>query len=199
MNFLHQANCWIAPALLAVAMPAFAQVFRCKQPDGRIAYQDTPCASGEQKKLAKPVGVPEPAADAPPQRSYVPYTQFDRKRSIQKAIANGTPETTMTRAELDAAMGRPDSEEFGPYDGTWYDILVYEVPDRTYIVFLQNGVVVAVQESREPVPAKPCPTEFEKKRLEQEMNAPQNRGNKEYQKDLRKRLADAKSCKIYGK
>ncbi|WP_419095634.1 DUF4124 domain-containing protein, partial [Curvibacter soli] len=41
----------IAFAVLAVAMaPAFA-VNKCKGPDGRVVYQDAPCADGQGKKL----------------------------------------------------------------------------------------------------------------------------------------------------
>ena len=36
---------------LGIAQTAVADIFRCKQPDGKTAYQHIPCADGEQKAI----------------------------------------------------------------------------------------------------------------------------------------------------
>ena len=38
-------------ALLSASQPATADIYKCKQPDGKTTYQQIPCAGGEQKVL----------------------------------------------------------------------------------------------------------------------------------------------------
>jgi hypothetical protein len=62
---------WFGLLLLACSpIPAHAQVYRCTARNGSVAYQDRPCAPGEQQKVIEvpghaPAGyVPPPAATA---------------------------------------------------------------------------------------------------------------------------------------
>jgi hypothetical protein len=41
----------LVAVLLAGAMPAWADVYRCTGPDGRTVYQESPCATGTQKTI----------------------------------------------------------------------------------------------------------------------------------------------------
>lgn len=197
MTLRYQAVWRLAPLLLAVALPAHAQVFRCKQPDGRIAYQDTPCATGEQKKVASPASGSAPSGDAPPPIDYKQQlNELDRRSKIREAIANGTPMVSMTRAELDSAMGRPDSVNTGQYGTSSQDQLVYRRGSRTLYVYVKDGVVTSIQNNQNVQAArKPCPTESEIKRIELDMSTLQNRDNQQLQTELRKQLAEAKACK----
>lgn len=43
-----------ACVLALVAGAAQAEIYRCKQANGQLSYQDTPCASGEQRKIDGP-------------------------------------------------------------------------------------------------------------------------------------------------
>lgn len=199
MKTLYKAKWWIVPAVLATATPAFAQVYRCKQPDGRIAYQDTPCATGEQKKVASPASGSDPvqSAEAPPPADFKQkLNELDRRRNVREAIAAGTPMASMTRAELDAAMGRPDSVSSNQYGSSFQEQLVFNRGGRSYSVLVKDGVVTSVQnyENQQP-PRKACPTEYDIKRIELDMSTLQNRENQPLQAQLRRQLADAKACK----
>jgi hypothetical protein len=199
MKTLYKAKWWIVPAVLAAATPAFAQVYRCKQPDGRIAYQDTPCATGEQKKVASPASGSDPvqSAEAPPPADFKQkLNELDRRRNVREAIAAGTPMASMTRAELDAAMGRPDGVSSNQYGSSFQEQLVFNRGARSYSVLVKDGVVTSVQNyEKQQAPRKACPTEYDIKRIELDMSTLQNRENQPLQAQLRRQLADAKACK----
>jgi hypothetical protein len=199
MKTLYKAKWWIVPAVLAAATPAFAQVYRCKQPDGRIAYQDTPCATGEQKKVASPASGSDPvqSAEAPPPADFKQkLNELDRRRNVREAIAAGTPMASMTRAELDAAMGRPDGVSSNQYGSSFQEQLVFNRGARSYSVLVKDGVVTSVQNyENQQAPRKACPTEYDIKRIELDMSTLQNRENQPLQAQLRRQLADAKACK----
>lgn len=197
MKTLHKAKCLIAPVLLIAAMPAYAQVFRCKLQDGSVAYQDTPCAAGEQKKVASPASGSAPSADAPPPIDYKQkLNELDRRRNIREAIAAGTPMVSMTRAELDSAMGRPDGVNTGQYGDSSQDQLIYRRGSRTFYVYVKDGVVTSIQnrQGTQTAQRKACPTELDIKRIELDMSKLQNRDNQQLQTELRKQLAEAKAC-----
>ena len=53
-------------ASLSLATPAWAQVYKCQGPDGRIEYTGTPCGSGPQQQLSiKGSSAASPASPAP--------------------------------------------------------------------------------------------------------------------------------------
>lgn len=62
-----------ALALLGLASTASAAVFKCRQPDGRIAFRDSPCPEGEEvwrkKHSPKPAATPyeDPEFDTRPE------------------------------------------------------------------------------------------------------------------------------------
>ncbi|WP_229259406.1 DUF4124 domain-containing protein [Duganella aceris] len=58
---------WLsACALLLAAGAAQAEIYRCKQASGQLSYQDTPCASGEQRKIDGPATARHDPPPAPP-------------------------------------------------------------------------------------------------------------------------------------
>ena len=68
----------LAAALLAVALPTGAQtVFRCTGPDGRVAYQETPCDPRAAQRR-----VPTGSAPTP--------DEIDARRSLERDAYRGS-------------------------------------------------------------------------------------------------------------
>lgn len=80
-------------ALLAVAGPAQAQLYKCAGADGRIAYQQTPCPEvAKEKRLAAPPpgpeAVPKSAAPEAPKGGWdAETTQKMRSDCVTSALA----------------------------------------------------------------------------------------------------------------
>jgi len=185
-------------SLLALSLPAAAQ-FRCRAPDGSISFQQNPCPNGHgQQKLDMRVDQPAAAATSPDYSS--PLSELERQRKVREAIMAGRPMVSMTRAELDSAMGSPlrsSSGQVGP-DST--DQLYYQRGGRGFYVSLRNGLVVAFDDV-DPLPAraaqagKPCPSAREIRDIEIDISKLANRDNKPLQLELNKRLLDARACR----
>lgn len=92
MTALKQAAVW---ALLLAAGAAQAEIFRCKQANGAVAYQDTPCASGEQRKIEGPATArhPPPAPEgltaqmaAEAAEYNARYAEAERRRLVRETV-----------------------------------------------------------------------------------------------------------------
>ncbi|MES2900480.1 MAG: DUF4124 domain-containing protein [Pseudomonadota bacterium] len=68
-----------ACSLMLIAAPASAEVFRCKMPDGRMAYQDVACPeNGDQKVVA-------PSRIKPPPPRQMTEQDYHDQRMAQKS------------------------------------------------------------------------------------------------------------------
>jgi hypothetical protein len=84
---------WLSACVLAlVAGAAQAEIYRCKQANGQLSYQDTPCASGEQRKIEGPATArhdPPPAPPLPPPilpDNRPPYAEPDLRQLVRDTV-----------------------------------------------------------------------------------------------------------------
>ncbi len=63
-----------ASALMLLAVPAAAEVFRCKMPDGRMAYQDVACPENGDQKVVAPSRI-----KPPPPRQMTEQDYYDQR------------------------------------------------------------------------------------------------------------------------
>lgn len=186
--------------LASLSLPAAAQ-YRCRAPDGSISFQQNPCPEGAgQQKLDVRVNAPAAPGATPDYTGSL--NELERQRKIREAISAGRPMVSMTRAELDVAMGAPQRSSSGQSGTDQNDQLLYLRNGRSIYVSLKNGVVVAFDDvdppmgaSRTAPAAKPCPSAREIRDIEIDISKLANRDNKPLQLELNKRLLDAKACR----
>lgn len=190
---------WTLLLLASLSLPAAAQ-YRCRAADGSISFQQNPCPEGAgQQKLDVRVNAPAAPGAAPDYNGSL--SELERQRKIREAISAGRPMVSMTRAELDVAMGAPQRSSSGQAGPDQNDQLLYLRNGRSIYVSLRNGVVVAFDDvdpplgSRAAQSAKPCPSAREIRDIEIEISKLANRDNKPLQLELNKRLLDAKACR----
>ena len=92
----------IALALCLTTMPAAADTFKCKKPDGTVAYQGTPCAQDEpggRMELKTPEASPTPKRNDGDQRALKDaYESRMAKRDYEGAVAFATTDKERHRA-----------------------------------------------------------------------------------------------------
>lgn len=193
----------LALMLTVACLPALAQ-FKCRQPDGTTAYQQTPC-SGPQtdQRLTAPapaqVDTPtDPTGQAARSRLKVQAAEAERATRIRVAIESRQPLVGMTREQLDRALGDPDKVNADQYGARAKNQLIYYRGNRTLMVYTTDGVVTAIQ-NRDGVPSSarkaPCPTEAEIRNIEVDMSKIANRGNERVQASLAAKLEKARACR----
>ena len=173
-------------ALLAAPTLCLAQ-YKCVQSDGKVAFQEMPCAAGaSSQKLGVGSGGVGAAAG----------------NGHWSAIARGVPEVGMTRTELDAAVGRPDKTSTAQNGTNSDEIRTYNKSERTYEVTVRNGVVSSVSAKAPETttttttttaaePRRSCPTPAQIRDMEFEAAKIANRDNYA----LRSQIADAQACR----
>jgi len=190
-----------AAALLLAAAPAWA-INKCKGPDGKMHYQDTPCAaehSGGEVDIKPATGHADPeTANQVKARAQVQQAKSDREDAVNKGIATGEPVIGMTEEELQRALGAPSKVNAANYSGTRKDQLIYYKNNGTWYVYTKNGVVESIQFSQDVAshirnrPAH-CPTELELRNLRVSANSISAGPD---QKEAYKRaLDDDRACK----
>lgn len=181
-----------------VTVPAAAQ-YKCKLPGGGTTYQQTPCPfDGAQEKIRVFASPSEGAASATQPNYKAQLAELDRTRLIREAIAARRPMITMTREELDSAMGPPDKINAAQYGAVTQDQMTYFRGGRTFLVYAENGVVTAIQDNDgAPSAARrpSCPTPKDIRDIEIEKSKIANRENEALQADLSQRIRDAKACR----
>jgi hypothetical protein len=169
---------------LVVSQGAQAQ-YKCKQADGKIAYQQSPCAEGASAQKL----------DLTP--SSGPATTSGERQSDWSAIARGEPKVGMTVKDLEQALGKPSRVNLAQYGPNTDDQLIYYRGNRTLYVYVRNGVVASIQNTEggeikvdSPSP-KPCLTPQQIRELEFEASRIVNRGNA----GMHDALAKARACR----
>lgn len=184
--------------LIILAFPATAQN-KCKQSDGTTVYQQAACAnSTKQESLRVFAAPPEEVASSARPNFRAQINELDRKQAIRDAIAAGRPMVTMTREELQLAMGSPDKLNAAQYGSRTHDQLIYYRNGRTLFVYTENGVVSSIQNTEGTATAtrqRQCPTATQIRDIEIEQSKLANRDDAELQSNLAARLLDAKSCR----
>ena len=73
-------------ALVVLLLPAVghAQLFKCKDANGKIAYQETPCPTGEQKRIATDKA-PDPGSGSAVKGPRVTGTDQDKRIALDRS------------------------------------------------------------------------------------------------------------------
>ena len=80
---------------------AYAELYKCKGPDGKIVFSDTPC--GDDTQVAKPVAAP--AKSAPGGRYELTDSDRERIRTLESTAASANSEQR-TAAQLEISNTR---------------------------------------------------------------------------------------------
>ena len=135
-------NCWLLVGALLTAGPTWA-VNKCTGADGKVSYQETPCAvSGQTLNIRKTSNSAEVNAQSNAQER---LNKLKRDNAMSEAIRTNTPIVGMTLAELEKAMGPATKVNADNYNGTRRDQVIYERPRETWYVYTSNGLVESVQ------------------------------------------------------
>jgi hypothetical protein len=175
-------------------MPAWA-VNKCTGADGKVSFQDAPCAAGKAEALnIKASAGTTPAAALPAASPSSPAS----RSAITSAILAGKPAIGMSRAELERAMGAPARVNSGNYAGQQKDQLIYERPGETWYIYTENGIVTAMQNqpsitsASDNRPSVNCPTPLEIRNME--TSASSNTIPEAVRVELHRQIRDAKRC-----
>ncbi|WP_312305162.1 DUF4124 domain-containing protein [Pulveribacter sp.] len=160
-----------ACALLAClpSIPAHA-VNKCTGPDGKVVYQDAPCAGKGEAITVRPAsgsGEATAAADA--------QGRIDAMRAendMAAAIREKRPMVGMTVKQLNEAMGLATLVNTDMSTGTMREQAIFERPTETWYVYTRNGRVESFQHRPGPpighggrhqrnAKAGPCPSAHE--------------------------------------
>jgi hypothetical protein len=101
----------LCPALYRLAIcPSWAGVYKCREPDGHISYQETPCAPDSDGGALTPNTTPPSGANAPgPSKAYTVEGQLKalesaRRQTRKKREKTAAPRSTQTKTgDYDAA------------------------------------------------------------------------------------------------
>ena len=116
---------------LSVCPQSFAQAYRCKDNNGKINYQQTPCASDHE---AKKLNIEAPSQQTP-----------DQLR-INKAMASGRVTRGMSASQVKTAWGNPKSINKGVYGKRVSEQWVYDRGKfKSQYVYLEDGIVTSIQ------------------------------------------------------
>lgn len=157
----------LSVAIWAVTYPAWA-VNKCTGPDGKVAFQDAPCADGKGEKLNIRATSATGANVVATGDAQARLDKMKRDNEMAEAIRTHKPLVGMTVAQLQEAMGLATKVNANNYNGTQTEQVIYERPQETWLVYTRNGVVESIQHrpgapiGAAPVRATgPCPTQHE--------------------------------------
>ena len=153
-------------AVLIAASPAWA-INKCTGADGKVVFQDAPCAGFGEKVDVKPASGYGNAAATKDAQARLQKLKGDN--DMAEAIRTHVPMVGMTRAQLEQAMGLATQVNADNYNGTQREQVIYERADATWYVYTRNGVVESIQHRpgpplgrhQTPRRAGPCPSAHE--------------------------------------
>lgn len=192
-------------ALLAItclaASPAWA-INKCTGADGKVVFQDAPCAGkGEALNIRPSSGASRPATaeaatDAKAKRD-AEIAGINRRSEVRAAIQRGEPLVGMSRAELDQALGAPSKVNADNYSGVLKDQIIYDRPGQSWYVYTENGVVTSIQHrpSELQQTAVRCPSGLEIRAMETSASSITLSERERVQR--RREIADARRCGKY--
>lgn len=174
-------------------MPAWA-VNKCTAADGKVSFQDAPCAAGKAESLSIKASASTPSTAAPAPKASSGLTQAE----LNSAIVRGEPLVGMTRAQLDRVMGAPSKVNADNYAGVQKNQIIYERPGATWYVYTDSGIVTAIQNRPSAAtvadnrPSVTCPTPLEIRNME--TSASSNTIPEGVRVELHRQIRDAKNC-----
>lgn len=127
---------------------AFAEVYKCKNPDGSFAFQETPC-SGKEGEKVKIWSAPT-TEQTEQQLNYYQRqkVRLDIKREFDYAIASHEIKLGMTEEMVIQSWGNPAKVNTTVHNGGKSEQWVYRRGKvKSDYVYLENGIVTSVQTS----------------------------------------------------
>lgn len=165
MNSLTLATALCAISLTA-SSPAWA-LYKCVA-NGKTLYQETPCAASEAESQIR-----EPAKPA-----VEDGTDAQLRIAIERAVLNRVPVRGMNEKQLERALGQPNRVNIDQYASGVKQQRIYERPEGTFYVYVESGLVSAVQFTQAiqsaPAPARQaryCPDALTIKNAETSANS----------------------------
>lgn len=187
---------------LSLPALAFAQV-QCTDADGRVVYQQTPCAAGQQQRTLAPLPAPLTVPSTPsltPSGSGSPRAGLRSVGPLPAVGDVGPVSVGMTQAQVLAVLGQPDRSRTVQDGASVYSHWSYQRESSRVVVVMERGVVRAVQaDEGAPAPWAPapraCASAAEIREIEIDISKIQNRDNPLVQQALHRRLSDARACR----
>lgn len=144
-------------------------VNKCTGADGKVSFQDAPCANGKGEALRiRPAPGQAIADSVATGEAQARLANMKRDNAMSEAIRTHKPLVGMTIAQLQQAMGLATKVNANNYNGIPRDQVIYERPHETWLVYTENGVVESVQHrpgaalGAQPARATgTCPTQHE--------------------------------------
>lgn len=155
--------------VMALCAPAWA-INKCTGADGKVAFQDAPCATGRTEHVVvRPArgdaDAGDNAAASGADNWRLKAAAADKRIAIQTAVERHEPMIGMTYAQLELAMGLPNRINTGQYKSGSTQQRIYERGHMTWYVYTDEALVTAVQTSMSPGMARqsalPCPSAVE--------------------------------------
>jgi len=134
----------ISAVSLATALPASA-IQKCTGPDGKISFQDAPCANGRGEKLLVRPASGQGGGSAATADAQGRVQKIKRDNEMAEAIRTHKPLVGMTVAQLNEAMGPATKVNADNYNGTQREQVIYERPSESWYVYTRNGMVESIQ------------------------------------------------------
>lgn len=157
----------MAAALLATVAPTWA-VQKCTGPDGKVTFQDVPCAGGTGEKLHIRPASGQGGGNAATAQAQARIEKLKRDNEMSEAIRMHKPLVGMSEAQLQEAMGPATKVNANNYKGVQSAQVIYERPTESWYVYTTNGFVESIQHrpgaplaNAPPAANARCPTEFE--------------------------------------
>lgn len=128
---------------LSMASTGVFAINKCVGPDGKVSFQDAPCAGRGEKINVRPASGKGDAAAAADAQARVETLRADNDMSA--AIREGRPIVGMTTAQLNQAMGLATKVNTDTGAGGLREQAIFERPTETWYVYTRNGRVESVQ------------------------------------------------------
>ena len=157
----------MALTLFASFEPTWA-VQKCTGRNGKVTFQDAPCASGSGEKLRIRPASGQEGDSAMSAQAQARIEKLKRDNEMSEAIRTHKPMVGMSKAQLQEAMGPATHVNVINYKNVQSAQLIYERPTESWYVHMTDGFVDSVQHrlgaplANAPAAANTrCPTEFE--------------------------------------
>lgn len=179
---------------MLVSASATAQVYKCTV-NGKTVYADSPCGAQATVVQIQRAPAPMTADERAEKAGWAELrNQMERRSNVRSAVNSGEPAISMSEADLYHAMGRPTRTNTGNYNGTIQNQLIYDRHDRTWYVYLTNGIVTSIQNTeRIGRKKKECLSSTELRKLEVSASSITVQGTARGEA-LRKEINEAKDC-----
>ena len=120
-------------------------VNKCKGPDGKISFQDAPCADGTGEKLNIRERAPSRTTTDLESTQQGQIASLRAQNEISAAIREGRPVIGMTVKQLNESMGLATKVNTHSLNGEMREQAIFERDNGTWYVYTKNGLVDYIQ------------------------------------------------------